>query len=133
MKEALGIKPNEMELLKKEAEKAGYKKKIYEADDARLKNLKSRREEQSYQDKLNSYNSDQQAAEDNQSRSKEEYEKETSFKSGGYSKTSFTKGTIKSDIIDAMFNEDKPANKEKVNEGQKYIGQLLLLENKKRK
>ena len=48
IKEALGIKPDEMELLKKEAEKAGYKKKIYEADDARLKNLKSRREEQTY-------------------------------------------------------------------------------------
>ena len=133
MKEALGIKPDEMELLKKEAEKAGYKKKIYEADDARLKNLKSRREEQTYQDKLNRDKSNQQAAENNQSRSKEQYEKETSYKSGGYSKTSFTKGTIKSDIIDAMFNEDKTSNKEKVNEGQKYIGQLLLLEDKKRK
>ena len=82
---------------------------------------------------MNRYKSDQQAAENNQSRSKEQYEKETSYKSGGYSKTSFTKGTIKSDIIDAMFNEDKTSNKEKVNEGQKYIGQLLLLEDKKRK
>ena len=133
MKEALGIKPDEMELLKKEAEKAGYKKKIYEARDAAYKNLQNERKEQEYQDKLNSDKSNQQAAEDNQSRSKEQYEKETSYKSGGYSKTSFTKGTIKSDIIDAMFNEDKPANKEKANEGQKYIGQLLLLEDKKMK
>ena len=133
MKEALGIEPDEMEILKKEAEKAGYKKKIYEARDAAYKNLQNERKEQEYNDKLNKDKLDQQAAENNQSRSKEQYEKETSYKSGGYSKTSFTKGTIKPDIIDTMFNEDKTDNKEKVNEGQKYIGQLLLLEDKKMK
>lgn len=132
-REALGIKPTEMELLKNEAEKAGYKKKIYEAKDAAYKNLQNERKEQEYQDKLNRNKSNQQAAENNQSKSKEQYEKETSYKSGGYSKTSFTKGTIKPDIIDVMFNEDKPGYKEKANEGQKYISQFLALEDKNMK
>ena len=78
LKEATGIdSKNSIDALAKEAEKAGYMKKIYEAKDAAYKNLKNERQEAEYQANKKKARDDEKAAEENKKRSAEEYSKET--------------------------------------------------------
>ena len=120
MKEALGLKNDDMEALKKAAEKAGYQKKIYEAKDAAYKNLQNERKEQEYQE-----------SQKKKSQKKEEPEHVTGNVegTGTSSKKKEKTKSRNDDIIDAEFRE---VNEENVNSGKSFINQLLL-EDKKRK
>ena len=120
MKEALGLKNDDMEALKKAAEKAGYQKKIYEAKDAAYKNLQNERKEQEYQE-----------SQKKKSQKKEEPEHVTGNVegTGTSSKKKEKTKSRNDDIIDAEFRE---VNEENVNSGKSFISQLLL-EDKKMK
>lgn len=137
LKEATGIDPkNSIDALAKEAEKAGYMKKIYEAKDAAYKNLKNERQEAEYQANKKKARDDEKAAEENKKRSAEEYSKETgsSPNQHSYRKKYENKGKnfVKDDIIDVELRE---VNKATVNEGQRYLTtkNILLLEDKSMK
>lgn len=120
MKEALGLKNDDMETLKKAAEKAGYQKKIYEAKDAAYKNLQNERKEQEYQE-----------SQKKKSQKQEEPEHVTGNVegTGTSSKKKEKTKSRNDDIIDAEFRE---VNEENVNSGKSFINQLLL-EDKKMK
>ena len=137
LKEATGIdSKNSIDALAKEAEKAGYMKKIYEAKDAAYKNLKNERQEAEYQANKKKARDDEKAAEENKKRSAEEYSKETgsSPNQHSYRKKYENKGKnfVKDDIIDVELRE---VNKATVNEGQRYLTtkNILLLEDKSMK
>ena len=167
----LGLKDNSLEKLKKEAEIAGYKKKIEEAKQAAYKSLENDRKEAQHQADIDKEakeakeakaaekeakkktKEDTKAAKENEKRSEEEYSKETGsnpnqntyrnkYQQDGSEKKVYSgpvegEGTSKrtekskfsnDDYVDGDFVE---INKTTINNGQKFIENLLLLEDKK--
>lgn len=173
----LGLKDNSLEKLKKEAEIAGYKKKIEEAKQAAYKSLENDRKEaehqadidkkakeakeakkaEKYAEKENKKKAkeDVKLAKENEKRSEEEYSKETGsnpnqntyrnkYQQDGSEKKVYSgpvegEGTSKrtekskfsnDDYVDGDFVE---INKTTINNGQKFIENLLLIEDKNMK
>ena len=119
----LGLKDNSLDALKKEAEKAGYQKKIYEAKDAAYKNLKNEREEAKYQDNLKKNEEEAKKAEKEAKKNEKEKVYSRTVEGEGTSRRTEKSKFSTDDYVDDDFRE---INKSDINNGQNFINSFLL-------
>ena len=119
----LGLKDNSLDMLKKEAEKAGYQKKIYEAKDAAYKNIKNEREEAKYQANMKKESEEAKKAEKEAKKAEKEKVYSGTVEGEGTSKRTEKSKYSTDDYVDADFRE---TNNSDINNGKNFINSFLL-------